>query len=113
MSANTAPKPLYADRGPVLAAARVLIDASTLNGYVDIVDPGAGVAEIHWTGGQYSYPLETVGSGTKALWHLLESICHSRHEVSLYDTISRLDPRNRTAVASAINALVGVQVVSA
>ncbi|AIY17746.1 hypothetical protein GUY44_06930 [Pimelobacter simplex] len=106
------PTVLYADKGPVLAASRVLVESSTLDRYVEIISPGVSVDEIRWTGGTHALSIEQVGTGTAALWKLLASICHSGPTVSLHDTISHLDLRNRAAVARAINVLVGFSVVA-
>lgn len=51
--------------------------------------------------------LELWGSGTQALWRLLSSMSYSADTVSLYEVVSRLDARNRSAVVAATAALCG------
>lgn len=94
---------LYVDRGPVADAARVLVEQSTLCDYLTI-RPEGGVYVVEAPEG-HRYSLDMAGSGTQGLWRLLKAIAYSRHEVSLYDVISRLDPRNRRAVAAAMAVL--------
>lgn len=93
---------LYVDAGPVADAARVLIERSTLADYLTM-RPEGGTFVVEPVEGHYS--LELSGSGTWGLWRLLRAIAYSRYEVSLYDVVSRLDPRNRSAVAAAMTEL--------
>lgn len=95
---------LVVDRGRVRDAALTLVERSTLADHVTVTD-GVWTTQIAMTG---DIPFELWGSGTQALWRLLSAIAYTRHEVSLYEVVSRLDQRNIAAVADAIAALCGV-----
>lgn len=95
---------LVVDHGPVSDAALTLIQRSTLADHVTVV-PGVRTTEIK---ADDSIPFELWGSGTQALWRLLSAIAYTRHEVSLYEVVARLDQRNAAAVAAAVVALCGV-----
>jgi hypothetical protein len=92
---------LVVDRGPVRDAALVLAKHSTLADHVIILD-GDHVTRIEMA---KDIPFELWGSGTQALWRLLSAIAYTRHEVSLYEVVSRLDQRNSATVVDAIAAL--------
>ena len=94
------------DRGPVADAALILAERSTLADHVTVA-VGDWTVEIAMR--TDDVPFDVWGSGTQALWRLLCAISYSRHEVSLYEVISRLDSRNTAAVADAISALCGVR----
>ena len=102
-STDTVADILVVDRGPILNAARILVQRSTLAEHCTITDQGS-IAEIAMTG---DIPFDYWGSGTQALWRLLSAIAYTRHEVSLYEVVSRLDSRNTAAVADAVAALCG------
>lgn len=95
---------LAVDPGPCAKAAATLIVNSTLAQYVTIRRDGM-VFVIEPLDATYS--LDMAGSATQGLWRLLRSIAYSRYEVSLHDVVSRLDPRNRRALALAMAALCG------
>ena len=101
MSTTTIADVLVVDRGPVRDAALILATRSTLAEHVTVTD-GDHVTQVAMN---TDIPYDYWGSGTQALWRLLSAIAYSRHEVSLYEVVSRLDRRNTAAVASAIAAL--------
>lgn len=94
---------LVVDRGPVRDAALILASRSTLADHVTVEEDG----QVTYIAVDDGIPYPYWGSGTQALWHLLCAMAYSRHEVSLYEVISRLDGRNRDAVAAAVAALCG------
>jgi hypothetical protein len=94
---------LVVDRGPVRDAALLLINRSTLADHVVTSDDGAYGTRIEMD--QAGVPFELWGSGTQALWRLLSAIAYTRHEISLYEVVSRLDQPNRAAVSDAISVL--------
>ena len=96
---------LVVDRGRVTDAALILVYSSTLAEHV-FVNRGEHTTRIEIPEG--GIPFELWGSGTQALWRLLSAIAYTRHEVSLYEVVSRLDSRNSAAVADAVAALCGV-----
>ena len=93
---------LILDRGPVRDAGLILATRSTLADHVVIFD-GDYTTRIEME--DEGVPFEMWGSGTQALWRLLSAIAYTRHEVSLYEVVSRLDQRNLAAVRDAIAAL--------
>lgn len=94
---------LVVDAGPVRDAAVILAELSTLAEHVTVTD-GPYTTEVTMTG---DIPYEHWGSGTQTLWRLLSAIAYTGETVSLYEVVSRLDTRNRAAVAAAICALCG------
>lgn len=94
---------LVVDRGPVRDAALILAKQSTLADHVFVLD-GDITTRIEM---DKTIPFGMWGSGTQALWRLLSAIAYSRFEVSLYEVVSRLDHRNRAAVADALAAMCG------
>lgn len=102
MSADTIRDVLVVDRGPVRDAALILALDSTLAEHVTITKDDGHVTQIEM---EQTIPFELWGSGTQALWRLLSSIAYTAETVSLYEVVSRLDPRNRAAVTDAIAAL--------
>jgi hypothetical protein len=92
---------VYVDRGHVSAAIAVLFAQSTLGDHVRI-EGGPGVGTVRVYHDPDGVPYAMWGSGTQALWRLLSSIAYSSETVSLYEVVSRLDVRNRRAVAAAI-----------
>ena len=105
MSTTATTSRLVVDAGPVADAAEILVHESTLASHVIFTTSGY-TTEI--TMDPDGVPFELWGSGTQALWRLLSAIAYTRHEVSLYEVVSRLDSHNRAAVAAAIAALCGV-----
>lgn len=101
MSDVAATDVLVVDRGPVRDAALVLVGQSTLGDHVIVLD-GEHTTRIEMDG---VIPFEMWGSGTQALWRLLSAVAHMRFQVSLYEVISRLDRRNKLAVARAVAVL--------
>lgn len=97
---------LVLDRGPVSDAALVLVNQSTLGDHVLVTQHDEWVTQIEMDG---AIPFELWGSGTQALWRLLSAIAYTRHEVSLYEVVSRLDQRNSAAVSAAVSALCGAR----
>lgn len=92
---------LYIDRGPVATATASLFAQSTLGDHVRI-EGGPGVGTIRVYHDPDGVPFALWGSGTQALWRLLCSMAYSAETVSLYEVVSRLDSRNRRAVAAAL-----------
>lgn len=97
---------LVVDNGPVADAAAILGWRSTLAEHVTVT-VGEHTTEVEITD---DIPFALWGSGTQALWRLLSAIAYSGEQVSLYDVVSRLDVRNRAAVAQAVATLCGVAV---
>ena len=93
---------IYADRGPVADAARILATRTTLAEHVTV--HGGDPLEVEITD---EIPFEMWGSGTQGLWLLLSAIAYSTESVSLYSVASRLDQRNTAAAAEALAALFG------
>ena len=88
------------DRGPVSAAVAVLFSQSTLGDHIRIEpDSSTTIRVLH---SPNDVPYEMWGSGTQALWRLLCSMAYTADSVSLHEVVSRLDSRNRAAVAAAI-----------
>lgn len=95
---------VFVDRGPVSAAVAVLFARSTLGDHIRI-EGGPGVGVIHVHHDPDGVPFEQWGSSSQGLWRLLCSMASTRESVSLYEVMSRLDSRNRRAVAAAITEL--------
>jgi len=90
----------YIDRGPVSAAVATLYAQSTLGDHIRVEPAHATTVRVfHNPDG---VPYDMWGSGTQALWRLLCSLAYSADTVSLYEVVSRLDARNRRAVATAL-----------
>lgn len=94
---------VYIDRGPVSAAVAVLFARSTLGDHIRIEPAGPTTLRVHHD--PDGVPYDLWGSGTQALWRLLCSMAYSAETVSLYEVVSRLDSRNRGAVAAAMTEL--------
>lgn len=94
------------DYGPVRDAALILVETSTLAEHVHVFgDDGGYTTQIEHLPDGVPYALW--GSGTQALWRLLCAVAYVGEQVSLYEVVSRLDSRNRSAVAAALAALCG------
>lgn len=91
---------LYIDAGPVSRATATLFAQSTLGEHLRIETTDSGTARVYHDPG--GVPFAVWGSGTQGLWRLLCSMAYSRETVSLYEVVSRLDSRNRRAVANAL-----------
>lgn len=94
---------VYVDAGPVSAAVAVLFAQSTLGDHIRIEQDTSTTVRVFHT--PDDVPYEMWGSGTQGLWRLLCSMARSADSVSLYEVVSRLDSRNRRAVAAAVTEL--------
>lgn len=96
---------VYVDPGPVLAAANVLIERSTLAEHlrVELFEDPYRPARVYQD--PDGVPFALWGSGTQALWSLLCAIAYSGERVSLYEVAARCDVRNRRAVLAAVTEL--------
>lgn len=99
---------VYADRGPVADAVRILAAETTLAELVTVHEGNPLAVEV--TG---DIPFEVWGSGTQGLWLLLCSIAYTGETVSLYGVASRLDRPNTLAAGRAMATLFGVRYAAA
>lgn len=99
-SSTTIRTEVYADFGPVWKAISTLLAGSTLADHVHTDLSETTVVRVYHD--PDGLPFEVWGSGTQALWRLLLAIAYTGETVSLYEVVSRLDTRNRRAVALAI-----------
>lgn len=92
---------IYADRGRVADAVRILATRTTLAEHVTVHEGDPLQVEI--TGIPFAY----WGSGTQALWRLACAIAYTADSVSLYEVASRLDSSNTAAASDALAVLFG------
>lgn len=93
---------IYADRGRVADAVRILATRTTLAEHVTVHEGDPLEVEV-----TDDIPFALWGSGTQALWLLVVATAYSGDVVSLYATARKLDAGNSAAAADALAVLFG------
>lgn len=93
---------VYADRGRVADAVRILATRTTLAEHVTVHESDPLEVEV-----TDDIPFDLWGSGTQALWRLVCAIAYVADTVSLYEVASRLDSQNSAAASDALAVLFG------